>query len=855
MVAPKLRSRGNRHGVWATWLPGRCSCLRRWVQIIACLCFVHLGEATNPGPDAHQRDSTCWHLGTFNPSGLNGKQQVIAEHLSYGDIWAISETHLSSRAMFAFRRGLRASDNPFRYVVGGHPTPPRPRSEHAGTWRGVAVMSKHPTRAVPIRWEQDLYQSSRIQVVTTMCHDLWVTGAVVYGEPCGQAHPDAQSHTEKIMQCAVEAVTNMSGLRYISGDVNFEPHQLEAFTVLESFGFRDLQDIAMSRWGVSPAVTCKGKTRKDYCYISLELQELLEDVFLENDVWSDHSVLVGKFQGGKHVTRYWWRTPQSLQWPKDFAQTHLDLDVDFLHEDPTEQYHSLWQQIEQGAKRRLVANGEQCGHAQLGRGQTLDTVQRKGPVVPVVLKPSRSGDAQPGFHGQSRKHAQWFRQLRRLQNFVRFRKVHPHDTEHAHGVSLWRSILTAKGFPQSFAHWWQHDCRTHVDGAPMVCPLIAPELEIASAVYVSVASEVRALENALIAARSKFAKERRKEQAHVIFKDIQRTSPDRVELMLGAQQTTITEIDSDSLMVSVSPHVQLNADKPCFAGGKERVIVHAEESDVFLMDVEGLKVGDSLVQTEFTGKVDDLFGLFKAEWSKRWDRHKHVPSSQWQQIMDFNARNLPRLVCPYSEITETQLHMEIGRKSVKRASGPDGVSLTDLRMLPSAALSAHKTLLKRAETDGTWPVQTLVGRVASLGKVEHPTKTSDFRPITVISHIYRLWSGLRAKEILKWLDGVCPPFLLGNRPSCMASHSGSHVQWMIEVTYWQQTSLAGLTADIQKAFNHLPREVLMHAGMILGIPQPILVAWPVVSRSEIAWVPPYFHQRGAQKAVPCHALA
>ena len=173
---------------------------------------------------------------------------------------------------------------------------------------------------------------------------------------------------------------------------------------------------------------------------------------------------------------------------------------------------------------------------------------------------------------------------------------------------------------------------------PLCVPLIAPELEIASAVYNSVASEVRALENALIAARSKFAKERRKEQAHVIFKDIQRTSPDRVELMLGAQQTTITEVDGDSLMVSVSPHVQLNADKPCFAGGKERVIVHAEDSDVFLMDVEGLKVGDSLVQTEFTGKVDDLFGLFKAEWSKKDGidtnmSHRHSGNKSWTSML------------------------------------------------------------------------------------------------------------------------------------------------------------------------------------------------------------------------------
>ena len=139
----------NRFWVSATLLPGSCSCLRRWVLVIVCLQFLHLGEATNPGP-VQSSDPLLWHLGTFNPSGLNGKQQILAEHLSYGDIWAVSETHLSSRSMFAFKRGLQASKNPFKFVVAGHPTPLRPHSEHTGTWSGVAVLSQHPTRALPI---------------------------------------------------------------------------------------------------------------------------------------------------------------------------------------------------------------------------------------------------------------------------------------------------------------------------------------------------------------------------------------------------------------------------------------------------------------------------------------------------------------------------------------------------------------------------------------------------------------------------------------------------------------------------------------------------------------------------------
>ena len=90
--------------------PMQFRCIRRWYFAIAFLSFLHSGEATNPGP--HTSDSH-WYLGTFNPSGLNGKQQIIAEYLDFGDIWAVSETHLSSKAMFAFRKGLRTSENPF----------------------------------------------------------------------------------------------------------------------------------------------------------------------------------------------------------------------------------------------------------------------------------------------------------------------------------------------------------------------------------------------------------------------------------------------------------------------------------------------------------------------------------------------------------------------------------------------------------------------------------------------------------------------------------------------------------------------------------------------------------------------
>lgn len=121
--------------------------------------------------------------------------------------------------------------------------------------------------------------------------------------------------------------------------------------------------------------------------------------------------------------------------------------------------------------------------------------------------------------------------------------------------------------------------------------------------------------------------------------------------------------------------------------------------------------------------------------------------------------------------------------------------------------------------------QTLVGRVASLAKTSNPCQVRDFRPITVLSHCYRLWGGIRSRQLLRSIDDLCPPFLFGNRPGCHAMQLWTYVQWMIEMAHLENRPLAGVTADIQKAFNHIPREVLFHACLVIGMPAGVLRGW------------------------------
>lgn len=53
-----------------------CPCHRRLLALVL-MCTLHSGEAANPG----LQQPSEWTLGVCNPSGLNGKQQIINDHL------------------------------------------------------------------------------------------------------------------------------------------------------------------------------------------------------------------------------------------------------------------------------------------------------------------------------------------------------------------------------------------------------------------------------------------------------------------------------------------------------------------------------------------------------------------------------------------------------------------------------------------------------------------------------------------------------------------------------------------------------------------------------------------------------
>eukprot|EP00435_Cladocopium_sp_Y103_P075701 s223_g63.t1 len=275
------------------------------------------------------------------------------------------------------------------------------------------TLSKHPTRVLPVPLPDVVSQSGRVLCTTTLLHDAWVSGAVVYGEPNGHNYPNFEASNEMLLNAAASHVCHLChGLRFVAGDWNVTEGSLPVFTLLEQAGFQEVQNLAFARWGHVVKPTCKQVTRKDFLYVSPELAALLTKVDVIADVWADHAIVQAQFRSPMSVTPNWvWPVPHAFPWP-GALQVPVSWDI---CSDPTVEYAGLWHAVEVAAEQQLPFT---VPKASKGRGQPVRPYQQKvSQFAPV--KSARAGDFQPQFLGVSTKHAQWVRQTRRLQTLAR----------------------------------------------------------------------------------------------------------------------------------------------------------------------------------------------------------------------------------------------------------------------------------------------------------------------------------------------------------------------------------------------------------------------------------------------------
>ena len=796
----------------------RCSQSSKVVKLQTILfmwfCTWRIGEAAVPGPPP------SWSLGVCNPSGLAHKGHLLNPDI---DCWVVCETHLSRPAFRQFVGCLHQEASPFRWCIQGEPVPCRSTVSSIGAWSGVAYLSKWPSRALPGGWSQALHASSRLVCTTSFVHDIWVSGVTVYGTPTGPTHPHARETTNGLLTAAIHRIAQSHGPRFVAGDWNHDLDSLDSINGLLALGFKEVQDLFFERVGVCPKPTCRMKTRRDYLFISPELQTLFESCSVDHFAWSDHATVVAHFRGGQaELVQYPWPLPRPILWSQ-LENRPAGKFVDFTSSvDVNVSYTELWSDVEQCAQECASSQGKPIHHHCLGRGSRLRPNKVTVTSPPVSL--GRKGDCQPEYYGSSWQHALMFRQVRRLQSYVRLVCAGSTTNTHLeHKASLWHAILRAPGFKPSFEQWWvDQECLWML--LPEM-PVTPPSHPTAVCVFEAVQTFVRQFEAQLNKQRAYAHRLRKGHDMKQVYAAVRRDPPAPVEVLLHSTKGEVESIDHDDMAVEFKQPVAWNEAIPFVHQGRKLDVVFVAEDKLWLESVESIQPGDTIVQHSGVGKLEEIFQAFIEQWSFRWSKHDAIPDTQWASVIEFAQRYIRPVEAPEVQWSVPLFKDTIQSKKSKSACGLDGVSRDDLLSLRPCHQQSILSLYQRAEGDGSWPCQPLNGVVKSLAKVECPGGTNDYRPITILGLAYRVWSSVHARHWLKHLDAIVDPFVLGNRTGCRASHVWRYLLDQVEWSQLSGADVCGLTLDLSKAFNTLPRFPTMAVAKLMGMSQKTLVAW------------------------------
>ena len=544
-----------------------------------------------------------------------------------------------------------------------------------------------------------------------------------------------------------------------------------------------------------------------------ELQELLLAVSIHRDPWPTHASVVCHFAHDcTPLVSDRWHSPIAFPWPEKW-----DCNVHVGQGSVDEQYASFWWQVEQQASNHLAQQGVPTTKRQKGRAQTLNTKPVFAPVAPT--KKGRSGDLQPSYLGVSRVHAQWFRQLRRMQAIVNIS-----DKPNCRGQAgdLWRAITHAAGFRGGFHNWWQQQER--VPCWENHFPILIPPAEELRLAFEFFHGKVRDFEVALGKQRLKFAKQRRVNELNLVFQDCHEEPSQPLDVLIKSQEIAIDHVAEDSSVVLTSP-ATLDDNLPLIANGKPYSIIISSHDQVWLDSTEALQPGDIMRQEKVVGTDREILKCFEEVWKPRWQKLQHLHDSQWDQVLDFVDKVMPPVVWNMPQWNPEQFRQIVSSKKKRAATGPDGVSRKDVLAMPEPACRALATLINQFEDRAQWPRQMATGFITSLDKRKGDGWVDSYRPITVFSVLYRTWSTHRAKCALKSLGTIMPASVRGGIPARQAKSVWYEIAQLVELAQTTNTKMHGLAIDIRRAFNSIPRLPIWAALTRMNFPVTILRAW------------------------------
>ena len=106
-----------------------------------------------------------------------------------------------------------------------------------------------------------------------------------------------------------------------------------------------------------------------------------------------------------------------------------------------------------------------------------------------------------------------------------------------------------------------------------------------------------------------------------------------------------------------------------------------------------------------------------------------------------------------------------------------------------------------------------------------------YRPITITAPYYRVWAAMRLSDMEQWIATWADPQMYAGISGQGAVDAWYNLLLELELTDLQGVPYCGGTADMQKFFDQIQRDILYRTAKIGGMPRHILRAYASMAES------------------------
>ena len=802
------------------------------------------GEALNPGPARRRSKPELIRFCITNPTSIAKKEDSYVNLIKAKTchLVSLSETAATEIMQNHFTASMRKHQmqcqwstpvQPFRNTITSY-------EAAKGKANGTGLISTIPFRPARLQLPNTWTANPRILHSVVSFGQSHIQVIVLYCKPLSNS--EAIDFNNQLMRLAYDQSLHLPLPLIIMGDLNMPVVDFEIWPELESKGFEHLFSLYHKKYGCNMPPSCKEVTNPDTAIISPSLLPHLHDITVLESTWfaTHRPVTFSLIPPEKGLFR------QLLRYPKQLIHVGIDdlreaatdslswrckpttiEEVGYMIEEVAD--HALY--IQSKENTMTAKNPTRLPFAYRGRCQPI---QPKKTPVHAAIRRARHGDFEPSCEVLTMKTTQKVKQLRRLQSFqIRLKKFEQGIFKPTTFEELkieWKVICKSHAFESiPFLHWVQQ----HPELGPPSWPLPSYPwiFDLSQIVHFQVEAALKADARWV---HKKLIYARRIDATGDGF------SKQAFRCVRGPGFPPITEIQHsikrDFLVAPLAEpgHFELYGEKIDEFHSDFPILIDGEIFKICDQNMYCMQVCNTCIlelpeqveahQTTFAHSPQQIAHSLNQFWNPIWQRDD---TNIDDVFMHANFQEITSTFPPHPAY-QIDFGLSFWQDAVKKlkshsARGIDMISAQELKFLSDDMLQDIANVLTSYHHG--FPEWFMIGLTCPLAKTQDIPSNGQTRPITIMAQLYRLWSAVSSRHLLRVLSEWAPPSITGLLPKRGAFDNAYQMQLELELAKARHHTRSGLTLDLKKCFNCIRWTFAFAMLRAIGIPLNILKQW------------------------------